>query len=189
MINPYLHFGSGQYSDLFIKILIALIFMGTLGPLTISLEGEVPLTLQSFAILLPSILFGWRVAIVSTLIYVIAGASGAPVFASHSSGLSHLFGVTGGFFFGFLIAALITGFLAEFAQARKPWFCFIIWTLGHLIILTSGAIWLRRMNPEGWWDMIQLLLPGAAIKIAFGLLFTQLILRLSMKRESFYASR
>jgi len=186
MINPYLRLHHNPAVDFFVKLMISLILMGSLGPLKLETEGIVPFTLQTFAILLPSILFGWRVGLIGTLAYIIAGGMGAPVFAGRESGWEHLFGVTGGFFFGFVFASLITGFFAEFPKARHPLLCFLIWCAGHFIILVLGAFWLMRFNPEGWWNIIVSLLPGAAIKSAFGLLFTQIILRLVMKREEYY---
>lgn len=187
MWNETLRFGSGTVPDTVIKVLLSLVVMGALGPVVIEFQGNLPMTLQTLAILLPCILFGWRVALLATLGYLSGGMLGAPVFAGYSGGADHFAGPGGGFLLSFPIAGLVCGALAEIRGARSPVYCFLIWVLGHLIILVLGGFWLRRFDPEGWWEIVRFLLPGAAMKTAFGLLLTQLFLRITMSRERFYS--
>ncbi len=75
--------------------------------------NPVPITLQVFSVLMIGSLFSKKNGIISTLTYLVVGASGAPVFAGASSGLLHLFGPTGGYLLGFIAAVYIIGTLQK----------------------------------------------------------------------------
>ena len=72
----------------------------------------VPVTLQTLVLLVMSMFLGWRSALGATTLYLFQGAIGLPVFA-HGAGLVYLFGPTGGYLLGFILASVIVGFLAE----------------------------------------------------------------------------
>lgn len=57
-----------------------------------------PITLQSFAVIMVAMCFGWQVAGSAVLIYIIAGTIGLPVFAGYKSGVEVVTGATGGFY-------------------------------------------------------------------------------------------
>ena len=71
-----------------------------------------PMTLQPLAILLISMLCGRNIAVSTVSLYLIQGMLGIPVFA-YGGGLLYLIGPTGGFLFGFLIASIVLGELAD----------------------------------------------------------------------------
>ena len=70
--------------------------------------GTVPFTLQVLFVLLAGMLLGPRLAALSVLAYLALGLV-APVYAGGTSGLGVLFGPTGGYLWGFVLAALVTG--------------------------------------------------------------------------------
>ncbi len=72
----------------------------------------VPVTGQVFCVLLAGATLGWRLAFVSQVEYLAAGAAGLPVFA-HGGGLAVVLGPTGGFLVGFPIAAAVVGYGRE----------------------------------------------------------------------------
>jgi biotin transport system substrate-specific component len=184
MLNSLLRFHKTQMMDIIIKLLLSVLLLVFLAPITLTVKGEMPITLQTLIILFVAISFGWQVGGLATLLYIALGLAGLPVFANYTGGFGHLNGIFGGFFFGFIIAAIGTGFLAELPQSKNPLVHFSIWVLGHAIILLLGAIWLRQFNPENWEGMIKLALPGAIIKSAFGFLFVQLLVRFFSKKQS-----
>jgi biotin transport system substrate-specific component len=184
MLNGYIKF-SPSY-DVLIKLIIALLFTCSIGPYTVAIPGEVPITLQTLFLLLFSIAFGWRVGGLNALLYALLGAAGLPVFSGYHGGLEHIDGISGGFFFGFIAATLITGFLVEFPFSKNPFGHIGIWLIGHLIILVMGGFWMRRFRPDNWWDNIEVTLPGAAIKSAVGFLIIQILIRLLAGRNEFY---
>ena len=73
----------------------------------ISIPTAVPFTLQTFAVFFVLLLLGGERGTLATLIYVLLGAVGVPVFSGFSGGVGILFGSTGGYILGFLFIGLI----------------------------------------------------------------------------------
>ena len=105
----------------------------------------VPVTLQTLVLLVMSMFLGWRGAVGATSLYLFQGAIGLPVFA-HGGGFIILFGPTGGYLFGFLIASLIVGYLAEKGWDKSVVLTFTSMTIGTLIIYLCGVIWLSYLK-------------------------------------------
>jgi biotin transport system substrate-specific component len=121
------------------------------GSLLIALSAQiavgwpVPFTMQTFAVLMIGALFGARRGSLTVIAYLIEGAAGLPVFSHGQGGLAVLFGPTGGFLYGFVVAALVTGLLAQ-----KGWDRHIVTTIlamffGNVLILTFGLLWLSLL--------------------------------------------
>jgi biotin transport system substrate-specific component len=83
--------------------------MAVLSPLSIPMPVGVPLTLQTMIIALSGYLLGWRLGLLATGTYVMLGVVGLPVFAGYNSGMGVLFGMTGGFIFGFFVIVVLCG--------------------------------------------------------------------------------
>ena len=105
----------------------------------------VPVTLQTLVLLVMSMFLGWRGAVGATSLYLFQGAIGLPVFA-HGGGFIILFGPTGGYLFGFLIASLVVGYLAERGWDKSVVLTFTSMTVGTLIIYLFGVIWLSYLK-------------------------------------------
>lgn len=177
MLNNILHFHKHHWVDAVIKWLIILGLQVSLGPVIIDIKGEMPITLQSFVVLLGAMAFGWRIGAASVVTYILAGGMGFPVFAGHHAGWGIIIGQHGGFFFGFIAATLVCGYLAETPMFSKALPSILNWVLGHIIILLLGGFWLSQLDPMGWQEKLSSLLPGAIIKSAFGAMLIQLIVR------------
>ncbi len=87
-------------------------------PLSLSI-GPVPITLQVFFVYLAAFLLGPWYGALSMGIYLLLGAAGLPVFAEFHSGTGTLFGATGGYLFGFLIASFLGGLVARHRSASR----------------------------------------------------------------------
>lgn len=102
----------------------------------------VPITGQTFSILLVGAALGTLRGGSSSLLYVLAGSLGAPVFADGSGGLAALTGPTGGYLLAFPLAAALTGRLAErrwdrrFSSALGAMLC------GNVVVYLIGLPWL-----------------------------------------------
>ncbi|HJC25529.1 MAG TPA: biotin transporter BioY [Candidatus Eisenbergiella merdavium] len=83
--------------------------IAVLAQIAIPLPSGVPVTLQTFAVALTAVVLGARLGSLSTLIYILLGAAGAPVFTGFNGGLGAIVGKTGGFIWGFLFLAFFTG--------------------------------------------------------------------------------
>lgn len=181
-------FSSNKKIDFSIKLALSVLLLCLLGPVVITMKGELPITLQTLIILFISILFRWQIGFFAVLIYILTGALGLPVFAGYRGGVSSILGNSTGFFFGFIAASVITGYLAGLEAFRKPIANIMLWFLGHLIILLFGFIWLMQLNPQ-WKQMLADAMPGALIKSATGALLYQLTQRIFRGRHSYYNTK
>ena len=73
----------------------------------------VPITLQTMGVVLIASLFGAKRGVIATVVYILLGAIGVPVFSGFSSGLGVIGGATGGYIIGFIFTALIVGITAD----------------------------------------------------------------------------
>jgi len=103
--------------------------------------GPVPVTGQTFAVLMVGALLGARRGSLAVLAYLVQGIAGAPVFA-FGGGPAVLLGPTGGYLTGFIPAAFITGLLAERGWDRRMATTVLAMILGNLAIYTCGLLWL-----------------------------------------------
>ena len=103
----------------------------------------VPLTGQTFAVLLSGAVLGSRRAFSSQAIYIFAGAMGLPVFAGGGFSFAYLLGPTGGYLWSFPFAAALLGWLVERGASRKPWLLAPSLIACDALMLTSGALWLH----------------------------------------------
>lgn len=132
--------------------------------------GLIPLTGQTFAIGLVATILGARLSTLATLIYILLGLIGLPVFAGFSSGLGVIFGSTGGFLLGFLVTTCLTGKILEKFGFTYT-IAFIANCLGALIDLMIGSCWLKFSAHLLWQQafhtgLILFLLPGFIKAIA-----------------------
>jgi len=81
--------------------------------------GLVPITLQTFAVLLSGAVLGARRGFLAVLLYVVAGAAGLPIFSGGAGGLGVLSGPTAGYLVGFPLAAGLCGFIVERLPRRQ----------------------------------------------------------------------
>lgn len=132
--------------------------------------GPVPITGQTFAVLLTGALLGSRLGAMAMIAYLIEGASGLPFFYGGAAGLPHLFGPTGGYLLSFPAAAFITGAFAEQGWDRKFLTAAAAMFAGSLVIMFCGWLWfsyLTRTSPLVAFQFTVLkFIPGDIIKIA-----------------------
>ena len=105
----------------------------------------VPMTLQPLAILMIAMLCGRNISVATVSLYLFQGMIGLPVFA-YGGGLPYLMGPTGGFLFGFLMASLIVGELADRGWGKFLFKSVLAMMLGMLTIYTFGIIQLGMIN-------------------------------------------
>ncbi len=110
----------------------------------ISIPTAVPFTLQTFAVFFVLLLLGGERGTIATLIYILLGAVGVPVFAGFSGGIGILFGSTGGYILGFLFIGLIYILFTKFfkkSAAVKVVSLFI----GLIICYAFGTAWFMHV--------------------------------------------
>ncbi|HEY8821081.1 MAG TPA: biotin transporter BioY [Dermatophilaceae bacterium] len=107
--------------------------------------SPVPVTGQTLAVLLTAAALGPMRGALGQLLYVIAAFAGLPVLAQHSGGAHAVFGATGGYLLGFIVAAAIVGRLAKGGWSRTPVRVFASYTVGSVVIYVIGATVLARV--------------------------------------------
>ncbi len=129
----------------------------------------VPVTGQTFAVLVVGMVFGMRLGAATLMLYLAEGAVGLPVFAGLSGGPAVLAGPTGGYIVGFVLAAGLVGYLAERGWDRNVWLTALAMLLGNIAIYLPGLLWLGTV--VGWdkpvleWGLTPFLI-GDALKLA-----------------------
>ncbi len=103
--------------------------------------GPIPVTGQTFVVLLTGALLGSRLGAMAMIAYLIEGASGLPFFQSGHFGLLYLMGPTGGYLIAFPAAAYVTGAFAEHGWDRRFLTAAAAMAIGSAIIMLSGWAW------------------------------------------------
>ena len=129
----------------------------------------VPLTGQTFSVLLSGAILGWQRGFASQLLYLIAGAAGMPVFAGGAAGLPYLLGPSGGYLLSFPVAAGVLGRLVELGASRRSWKLALALLGCNLLILGGGALWLSALFkvtlPQAWRVGVNPFLVGDVAKL------------------------
>ncbi len=98
----------------------------------------VPFTLQTFGVMLSGLILGCKGGGCSVLVYLAIGAAGLPVFSGFTGGAGQLLGVTGGYLWGFVPMAMLSGL----GRGRAEWQQYILAVSGLAVCHAMGAGWL-----------------------------------------------
>jgi len=129
----------------------------------------VPVTGQTFMVLLTGALLGSRLGALAMFAYVIEGALGLPFFRGGAGGFAHLMGPTGGYLLSYPLAAFVVGLLAERGWDRRYLTSAVAMALGSVVILFCGWLWLVRfvgLPAEAFQVGVARFIVGDVIKIA-----------------------
>ncbi len=119
------------------------LFVAALAQLRVPLPfTPVPITGQTFAVLLVGAALGARRGAAALLTYLGMGALGLPFFAGGAAGITHLYGPTAGYLFGFVVAAWLAGLLAERGLERCLPQAVLVFLAGEAVIYLFGLSWL-----------------------------------------------
>ena len=111
----------------------------------------VPLTMQTLVVLMIGMAFGARLGAATVALYLLEGAAGLPVFSGTPEkgiGLAYMMSTTGGYLFGFVVAAGAVGFLAERGWDRNLSTTALAMLIGTVLIYIPGVLWLGMVL--GW---------------------------------------
>ncbi len=112
----------------------------------VAIGWPVPVTGQTFAVLMIAALLGSRRGCFAVIAYITEGTAGLPVFAHGRFGFAVLLGPTGGYLAGFIAAACIVGLLAEKGWDRRIGTTVLAMILGNIAIYAFGLLWLCRLT-------------------------------------------
>ncbi len=167
----------------------------------------IPLTLQTLAVSVCALTLGGRLGMLSMLLYVLLGAVGLPILAEGAGGFSYVFGVTGGYLAGFIIAQPIIAMIARsqvgFGRVRLgtrggPTAVCAAVLAGHAIVFVLGVTWLKLVLDvtgvaataastggngwaNAWFFGCVVFLPGMFAKAGLAAMFGPRLLRIGRK--------
>ncbi len=139
--------------------------------------GFVPITMQTFAVLLSGALLGAKRGMASQLSYLLMGLAGIPWF-SRGGGIQYILSPTFGYIIGFVLAAYLIGWLCEKGFDRKIKTAVLAMLFGNILIYISGLFWLARfigfgkvlavgLYPFILGDLLKILLAGLLLPLGW----------------------
>lgn len=151
-------------------ILFGALFTGLLAQVTIPMT-PVPMTGQTLAVGLVGATLGMRRGTASMLLYVALGFL-LPVYADGGSGIETLWGASGGYLVGFVLATALIGWLAEAGADKKIHLAFAAFVLAQLLVFVPGVLVLQAVTHLSWGDAIHsgftVFIVGGLVKAAVG---------------------
>ena len=133
----------------------------------------VPMTMQSFVVLVIGFAYGARLGMATVLLYLAQGAMGLPVFAGTPEkgiGLAYMMGTTGGYLLGFVLCAGLCGWMAERGWGRSLLGVSLAMIAGSVLLFVPGVLWLSTF--VGFEKAIAFgfvpFVAGAVVKAALG---------------------
>ena len=126
--------------------------LAVMSQLSIPLPSGVPMTLQVFAVTLVGLLLGWKLGVITVLIYILVGASGAPVFANFKGGLGAITGFSGGFLWGFIFLALFSGLAVKLSNRVLG---FMVVIAGILLCYLCGFVQFSILSGTSFGEVVK----------------------------------
>lgn len=141
--------------------------MCVVAPVTVPM-GVIPLSAATVCVYLAAALLGsWNGAL-CTIVYILIGTLGVPVFAGYSAGAAQVMGITGGFILGYIPCVIIAG--AILSRRSKGWRVPLAFAVGTLALYAVGTVWYMWQTGSSLVTALSLcVLPfllGDAVKIA-----------------------
>ena len=180
-LRPVLSEMLGPSEGLSLRVKQALLIVLGVAALTLAAKIRVPMwpvpvTMQTFAVLVIGAAYGMRLGLATLLAYLAVGAAGLAVFTGEGAGLAYMMGPTGGYLVGFAAAAGVMGWLAARGWDRTVAGMAGALLIGNAVIYAFGLPWMAWLfaaeRGMGWvlqWGMTNFLL-GDALKLALAAL-------------------
>lgn len=150
------------------------------GFISIPVTGTpIPIVLQNMLVVLTGLMLGpvWGVA--ATVLFLAAGALGLPVFSGGTGGVARLMGPTGGFLYGYALATLAAGLIAQRPKygARTPVLRLVLATvLGFVVMYIPGILHFMRVMDKTFSQTMTLCvvpyIPGDIVKMVVAVLLS-----------------
>ena len=115
----------------------------------------VPITAQTFAVVLVGASLGWLLGAASLSLYLVVGLVGAPIYSEQRSGWETVAGATGGYLIGFILAAAVTGYLAQRRWDRRFNSAVAAMLTGSVAIYAVGLPWLAIDQGTGLQETLE----------------------------------
>lgn len=176
-----------------LQLTLGVLLMALLAQLRLEL-GPVPVTGQTFGVLLLGAAYGSRLGALTLLAYLMVGGLGFGVFSGGGAGWAHLSGTTAGYLLSYPLVAVVVGYLAQRGLTRTFGSTALVMLLGNVLIYLPGLAWLYTfaaayapagVSPLSWTLQAGLLpfIPGDVLKLLFAAALLPLIARMLGERS------
>src|ERR671935_2705033 len=146
---------SGLLTDVLL-VLAGTGFVALAAQVSFDIPGTpVPITGQTFAVVLVGASLGALLGLASLGLYLFVGALGAPIYAEGQHGWDVLTGPTGGYIVGFVLAAILTGLLAQRRWDRRFSSAVAAMLSGNVLVYAVGLPWLAVDQGLGFEDTLE----------------------------------
>jgi len=139
----------------------------------------IPITGQTVFVLLAGALLGKAAGAFSQVVYLLMGLLGFPVFSGGRAGFGVILGPTGGYLWGFILAAFIVGMIVERNKSASNWVLIVAFLFGEAMIFTCGILQLALVAKMSFTKAITVgflpFLPGEMLKVVLALGATKVI--------------
>jgi biotin transport system substrate-specific component len=153
-----------------VLVLFGALFTGLMAQVVVPMT-PVPITGQTLAVGLVGATLGLRRGTASMLLYVALGFV-LPVYAEGGQGIETLWGASGGYLVGFVLATALIGRLAERGVDRTVAYAFLAFVLAQLLVFVPGVLVLKAAGGMDWADTIHfgftVFIVGGLVKAAVG---------------------
>lgn len=123
--------------------------LAVISQISIPLPTGVPITIQLFGIALVGTVLGWKLGCMATLVYIILGSIGLPIFANFQGGIQCLVGMTGGYILAWPVMAVLSGIRI---QHPNPFVVravsFILAVTGLMVVELAGGFQWSLLTSE-----------------------------------------
>lgn len=114
--------------------------------ISLPMPTGVPITIQLFGIALVGAVLGWKMGFLATVVYILIGAVGLPVFSNFQGGFAVLAGMTGGYILGWPVMALLSGIRPTWKSKTLNLAVMILLALaGMMFVEFTGAVQWSRL--------------------------------------------
>jgi biotin transport system substrate-specific component len=153
-----------------VLVLFGALFTGLMAQVVIPMN-PIPITGQTLAVGLVGATLGLRRGTAAMLLYVALGLV-LPVYADGASGPEVLWGASGGYFIGFVLATAAIGWMAERGADRKVLRAFVAFVVAQALVFLPGVVVLQAVSGMSWADAIHsgftVFIVGGLVKAAVG---------------------
>ncbi len=171
IINKPLPLSKRACEALGVAVFISLTFLGAYLRIYLPLT-PVPITLQTFFVLLSGAVLGKRLGAISQAGYIVLGSLGLPIFAGATGGILYLLGPTGGYLIGFMAASYIVGGMIGMKKELTFGWTVLAMLTGLAVVYLLGASWLSFVIKSNFSQTFALgvlpFIPGAVLKLLAG---------------------
>ena len=152
-----------------VAVFIGLTFLGAYVRIYLPFT-PVPITLQTFFVLLSGAVLGRRLGSISQAGYIILGSLGLPIFAGATGGILYLLGPTGGYLIGFIAASYIVGGMINMKKELTFGWTILAMLTGMAVVYLLGASWLSFVIKSNFSQTFVFgvlpFIPGAVLKLS-----------------------